>query len=89
MQLDTGVGLTWLSTLAQRAGELSKDGHKEKQDRLKIEEDVAKGHKIIEGFIQQGLCPYCGSNLIRGKKDRKNDYKRSWSCTNCTKIITN
>lgn len=34
-------------------------------------------------LICRGICPKCNSKLIRGKKDKKNGYKRTWRCESC------
>lgn len=39
-------------------------------------------------MIRQSICPICGGKLSRGKKDKKNDYKRKWTCTNCKSEYT-
>ena len=41
----------------------------------------------IQQHIQQGICPHCEGKLIRGKKDKKNDYMRTWKCSSCEKDI--
>jgi len=54
---------------------------------LKAREEDAE-HKRREQCIQQCICPNCGKRLIRGKKDKHNDYMRTWSCQNCNKDMT-
>jgi hypothetical protein len=50
---------------------------REEKRRLLAEERIRKA-KIIEN-----VCPACEGKLIRGKKDKKNDYKRMWTCKDC------
>lgn len=33
--------------------------------------------------IRSGKCYECSGKLARGKKDKNNDYKRNWECTEC------
>jgi uncharacterized protein with PIN domain len=60
----------------------------EESIRLEQECQQAKKQQRIEYFIHQGRCPDCGSKLIRGKKDKRNDYKRTWTCGECEKTFT-
>jgi uncharacterized protein with PIN domain len=39
-------------------------------------------------MIRQNICPICGGKLSRGKKNKHNGYKRTWTCTNCSSIYT-
>ncbi len=58
----------------------------EREAEKKAEEE-RKEQKRITACIQQGLCPDCLGKLIRGKKDKKNGYKRTWRCIRCNKDI--
>jgi len=49
-----------------------------KEARRKLSEQRARYAKIIKS-----ICPDCEGKLIRGKKDKKNNYKRMWSCESC------
>ncbi|MBD7970238.1 hypothetical protein [Paenibacillus gallinarum] len=33
--------------------------------------------------IKKSICPTCGGRLIRGKKNKLIEYKRTWNCINC------
>ncbi len=51
-------------------------------------ERAEKRHSLYEQRIRQekiikNICPDCEGKLIRGKKDKRNDYKRLWSCKDC------
>lgn len=48
-----------------------------KRRRLRHEEEQRQANII------KNVCPTCNGKLIRGKKDKKNDYKRTWTCTDC------
>lgn len=50
---------------------------RKEQRRLLTEE------RIRQAKVIQNICPNCDGKLIRGKKDRKNDYKRLWTCRDC------
>jgi len=60
----------------------------EEQDEINFKREVDNEAKRVSACIQQGLYPKCLGKLIRGKKDKKNDYKRSWNCMKCEKDIT-
>jgi len=69
---------------------------KEEQDMvIKAKEEEAKTREAIQeqkrvnACINQGKCPKCLGKLIRGKKDKKNGYKRTWKCLSCDKDIIN
>ena len=36
-----------------------------------------------QACIRLNTCPTCEGKLDRGKKDKKNDYKRVWICQKC------
>lgn len=69
---------------------------KEEQDMvIKTKGEEAKARealqeqKRVNACIIQGKCPECQGKLIRGKKDKKNGYKRTWMCVTCNKDIIN
>ena len=39
--------------------------------------------RIKAAKIRKNICPDCDGKLVRGKKDKKNDYKREWCCASC------
>jgi transposase-like protein len=53
------------------------------QERIRKERADREERNRVEWFVRQGKCPYCESKLIRGKKDKNNDYKRVWHCPTC------
>jgi len=57
------------------------------QDEIISKREADKDAKRVSACIQQGLCPECLGKLIRGKKDKKNGYKRTWNCLKCEKDI--
>lgn len=55
----------------------------EERTRRKEERRKASEERLRQAQIIQNVCPFCEGKLIRGKKDKKNNYKRSWQCSNC------
>lgn len=55
----------------------------EERERRKQEREAARQERIRQAQIIQNVCPSCEGKLIRGKKDKRNDYKRVWNCFNC------
>lgn len=55
----------------------------EEREKLRQERELAREAHRMAVCIRQGECPECHSKLIRGKKDKKDDYKRSWFCESC------
>ena len=47
------------------------------------EREKRKEQLRISKMVQQGKCPYCEHKLIRGKKDKHNNYVRTWTCSKC------
>ena len=41
--------------------------------------------QIRQTKIRQSICPVCNNKLVRGKRDKKKDYKRLWDCLFCNK----
>jgi predicted SprT family Zn-dependent metalloprotease len=80
-----------LSSLAQQAERKFKSLPQEEQNRItaeRKEQEIIKGEqKRVTAYMNQGKCPDCLGKLIRGKKDKKNDYKRAWRCEKCNKDI--
>lgn len=62
---------------------------KEEQERILKERADEKERKRVAWCLSQGKCPYCGNKLVRGKKDKKNGYKRIWTCKTCDLDISN
>lgn len=58
----------------------------EEREKRKREREEAREAQRIAVCIRQGECPECHKKLIRGKKNRSNDYKRDWLCKNCDTI---
>jgi rubrerythrin len=54
----------------------------EKQTRLE-ERAKREENQKIKAYILANICPEDGSKLVRGKKDKKNGYKRPWVCQTC------
>ena len=65
------------------------DRSQEEQDQINAKWESDKENKRVKEYIQQGICPYCEGKLIRGKKDKKNNYKRTWNCVKCEKDLIN
>lgn len=60
----------------------------EERELLKIKREREREDRRIVVCIQQGSCPDCQSKLKRGKKNKKNDYKRDWFCKKCDKTYS-
>lgn len=74
------IGLLAESRKAEaRLSEEEREFRKEKR-RLASEE------RYRQSSIVQSVCPSCKGKLVRGKKNKKNDYKRDWKCSKCNEI---
>lgn len=86
---DPYPSITELMLLTQQAKKRFKSLPQEEQDRITSEREALKEQKRVNACINQGKCPECLGKLIRGKKDKKNGYKRTWKCLKCNKDIIN
>lgn len=72
-----GIGLLAEARKRELALSVEEREHRAEVQRLKAEE------RYRRASITQGICPQCNAKLIRGKKNKKNDYKRDWKCLKC------
>lgn len=81
------LSITTLLSLVHKAKQEFKTLPQEEQDRITAEREVIQEQKRVAACIQQGKCPHCLGKLTRGKKDKKNGYKRIWKCTKCNEEV--
>lgn len=86
--MSTEEAMLSFMTLGQQAKARFNALPKEEQERILKERADEKERKRVNWFLSQGKCPYCGSKLERGKKDKKNGYKRIWNCKTCALDIS-
>ena len=86
---DPYLSMMELLDLTQQAKKEFKSLPQEEQDRITSEREAIQEQKRANACISQGKCPHCLGKLIRGKKDKKNGYKRTWKCLKCDKDIIN
>jgi uncharacterized protein with PIN domain len=86
-----GVGLdpyTIINSLliasARENAKLTDEEKAERRERRRQAEE----QRIRKALVLKSICPDCKGNLVRGKKDKKNDYKRVWTCKKCGKPHT-
>jgi hypothetical protein len=64
---------------AKQDSQLTEEQKAERAEtRRRLSEQRVRHAKII-----QNICPGCEGKLVRGKKDKKNNYKRTWNCRDC------
>lgn len=56
---------------------------KEEREELNRKMEQHREEEARKCLIHQSICPSCNAKLIRGKKDKRNEYKRKWECTAC------
>lgn len=73
------------SASALMSGILRKKAHlsAEEKQRIEQEHETAGLERVRQARIIRNICPSCEGKLIRGKKDKRNDYKRVWKCSSC------
>lgn len=70
---------TLLAASARSESELTpEEKTKRDNERRKLAKEQIRQAKIIKN-----ICPICDGRLVRGKKNKKNDYKRVWTCSQC------
>ena len=75
---------TLLAAMAIQDSRLSKEEKVAREERRRLAEE----QRIRKAKVHQNICPDCDGKLIRGKKDKKFDYKRLWSCNECDHRFT-
>ena len=83
-KFDMNMALSLLATAEYKYNKLTS---KEKQARKEERERWEEEYRINE-CVSQGKCPDCKGKLIRGKKDKRNNYKRTWTCSECESKFT-
>lgn len=59
----------------------------EEERKLRKEKKrLASEERFRQSSILQSICPSCKGKLARGKKNKKNNYKRDWKCNECNEI---
>lgn len=76
------------SASALMSGILRKKAHLSAEEKQRIEQERAadRRERLRQAQIIRNICPACEGKLIRGKKDKRNDYKRAWKCSSCYKF---
>jgi len=69
---------------ARERAKLTDEEKAERRERLRLAEE----QRIRRASVLKNICPDCEGDLVRGKKDKKNDYKRVWMCKKCGKSHT-
>jgi hypothetical protein len=73
------LGAALLESMKLKESKLTDEERQANKARFKALQEERR----IKACIVSGTCPSCQSKLIRGKKDKKNDYKRKWTCIGC------
>lgn len=86
----SGVGSNPLSTIMSMCLEANRKYNekysKEEREKMKQERETIRREEVRRSQVRQSICPSCKSQLIRGKKDKRNNYKRSWECRECKEV---
>jgi|GEM_PF-1521354 len=59
---------------------------KEEREIMRQEREVTRLEEIRCSKVRQGSCPSCEGKMIRGKKDKRYNYKRLWECRECKEV---
>ena len=86
----SGIGSNPLSTIAAMMLSANRNFNekytKEEQLEMKQKREAIRKEEVRCAYIRQGICPSCKGKLIRGKKVKRNNYKRSWDCKECKEM---
>lgn len=79
-----GISSSLLERIRMKNARLTpeeRQANTERYERLQEE-------RRIKTLIIQNICPSCENKLVRGKKDKKKDYKRDWKCGSCNDVFS-
>lgn len=79
-EISTALGLLTAAREAEARLPEEERAYRKERRRMDLEE------RRRRSAIIQNICPSCKAKLVRGKKNKKNDYKRDWHCTGCATI---
>lgn len=86
----SGVGSNPLSTIVKMMLGANRNYNekytKEERERMRQEREAIRNEEIRCSHIRSGICPSCEGKLVRGKKDKRHNYKRSWECKECKEV---
>lgn len=84
---DSAMSLALASVLITGAGRRAKRTQAE-EDALIARAQERRDEEVRQARILKNSCPDCSGKLMRGRKQKKNDYKRTWRCADCENIHT-
>lgn len=61
---------------------------KEERMKRKVRREKMEQLRILKTKILNNICPECDGKLMRGKKEKKYNYQRIWTCKECSKRFT-
>lgn len=82
---DNALILALASSLITGAGRRAKRTQAEK-DAMDAQIQAKRDEEVRQARILKNICPNCEGKLVRGRKQKHNDYKRAWRCVDCTKV---
>lgn len=56
--------------------------------RIRAKIDAINKEEKRQKSIRSNVCPACNGKLVRGPRNKHNDYKRTWGCIDCFEIHT-
>lgn len=71
-----------LNAAALRSAKQSPEEREERQNLYLAH----KAEQLRKAKVINNECPTCGGKLVRGKKNKHNDYKRDWACSKCKEV---
>ena len=72
--------------IPRSAGKMYLDKPTRARMKAQIDSEWAEEKRQIK--IRSNSCPSCDGELIRGRRNKNNGYKREWACTSCFEIHT-
>lgn len=83
---DPQLAMNMATSLIKANHEAEKNLSPEELLKRKEERKIAQEKRHVIACVNAGKCPFCQGKLVRGKKDKKNDYKRTWTCSKCESV---
>lgn len=78
---DSAMSLALAAVLLGGAGKRKRTQAEE--DAMAAKRQADRDEDLRQARILKNICPKCSGKLIRGRKEKHNDYKRAWHCVDC------
>lgn len=87
LETDSGMAYAQLTSMIMASKRRYESKYTlEEREIHKIKRELERKEDIRRSHIHSGECPSCKGKLLRGKKNKKMEYKREWKCESCLEV---